>query len=123
MKPLTASMIETFYQRFDRAINGELRSVNILNPLTIILRLSVQDEAREFDWIDLELEISGITDARLIEDKQLSFVDMSEGLSIVFEESEVIVCVGGYTDFEATRHAPLFIKGSALKYQENTFSA
>lgn len=123
MKPLTASMIETFYQRFDRAVNGELRSVNILNPSTIMLRLSVQDEARAFDWIDLELEISGISDARLIEDKQLPFVDMSEGISIVFEGSEVIVCVGGYRDFEAARHAPLFIQGSALKYQENTFSA
>jgi hypothetical protein len=123
MKPLSASMTETFYQRFDRAINGELQTLTILSPTTMILRLSVQDEARAFDWIDLELEISGVSDARIIEEKQLSFLDMSEGISILFEEDEVIVCVGDYVGFEAAINAPLFIRGSALKYQENTFSA
>jgi hypothetical protein len=123
MKPLSASMVETFYQRFDRASNGELRNLSIINPTTMLLRLSTQDEARGFDWIDLEFEISGVNDARLVDESQLSFLDMSDGISILFEDSEVIICVGDYIAFEAAKNAPLFIRGSALKYQENTFSA
>lgn len=123
MKPLTSSEIETFKKRFDHGINGELRTLNILNPTTMVLRLSVQDEGRGFDWIDLELEVSGVNDARLVDESKLSFIDMSEGISILFEDSSVIVCVGNYQNLEAALNAPLFIRGSALKYQENNFSA
>ncbi|MEA1918266.1 MAG: hypothetical protein U9N52_00355 [Campylobacterota bacterium] len=123
MKPLTSSQIEVFNQRFDRAINGELRSLTIINPTTMLLRLSVQDEGRGFDWIDLELEISGVVDARLIDESKLSFLDMSEGISILFDANEILVSVGDYNTFEAGINAPLFIRGGTLKYQENNFSA
>ncbi len=123
MKPLHVNEIETFHKRFDNASGGEIRKLTILNPTTMILRLSVQDAGRAFDWIDLELEVSAVSDARLIEDSKLSFVDMSEGISILFEDNNVIVCVGNYSSFDAAHNAPLFIRGSALKYQENNFSA
>ncbi|MEA3522410.1 MAG: hypothetical protein U9R50_05500 [Campylobacterota bacterium] len=123
MKPLHVSDIETFTKRFDYAIDGELRSLTILNPTTMTLRLSVQDEGRGFDWIDLELEVSGVNDARLVQESKLSFLDMSEGISILFEDSNVIVCIGDYSSFDAAQNAPLFIRGSGLKYQENEFDS
>ncbi len=123
MKPLHVSEIDTFDKRFDRCSGGELRSLKLINPTTMVLRLSVQDAGRGFDWIDLELEVSGVNDARLIDESKLSFIDMSEGISILFEDLNVIVCVGDYSSFEAAHDAPLFIRGSALKYQENNFSA
>ncbi len=123
MRPLLSSQIKTFMKRFDNAKEGQLRTLSIINPITMILRLSVQDEGRGFDWIDLELEVSGVSDVRLIDENKLSYLDMSEGLSIVFEANNVIVAVGQYDSFEAVHNAPLFIRGSALKYQENNFSA
>ncbi len=123
MKPLYVSQIDTFNKRFDKAINGELRTLRVTDPTTMILRVSVQDEGRAFDWIDLELEVSGVSDALLVDENRLSFLDMSEGISILFEDANVIVCVGNYSSFDAAHNAPLFIRGSALKYQENNFSA
>ena len=123
MKPLHVSQIDTFNRRFNRAINGELRTLKIINPTTMLLRVSVQDEGRAFDWIDLELEVSGVSDARLVDEDKLSFLDMSEGISILFDDKSVIICIGNYSSFDAAHNAPLFIRGSALKYQENNFSA
>jgi hypothetical protein len=85
--------------------------------------LSVQDENRAFDWINLKLEISGVSDARLIDENKISFVDMSDGISILYEDNNVIISVGKYSSFESANNAPLYIKGDTLKYQENTFNA
>ncbi len=123
MRPVLASEIEAFEARFDYAINGVLHAITVIDPKTMIVRLSVQDEARGFDWIDLELQISGVSDARLIDDEKLKYVDMSEGMTMLYENGEVVIAVGEYDYMEAALHAPLFIRGSALKYQENTFSA
>ena len=123
MHPVLASQIEAFEARFDYAINGVLHSVTVVNPKVIVIRVSVQDEARAFDWIDLELEISGVSDARLIEDEKLKFVDMSEGMTMLYENGEVIVAIGEYDYLDAALNAPLFVRGGALKYQENSFSA
>jgi hypothetical protein len=123
MRPVLASEIETFEARFDYAINGTLRTINVLDPKTILIRISVQDKARSFDWIDLELEISDVSDARLIEDAKLKYVDMSEGMTMLYENGEIIIAVGEYDYLDAALNAPLFVRGGALKYQENTFSA
>ncbi len=123
MRPLLGPEVEAFEARFDYAINGTLRSLSVSNPQTIVLRLSVQDEARGFDWIDLEIEVSGVTDARLVEDDKLGFLDMSDGITVMFESGEAIVAVGEFDYLESALDAPLFIRGSALKYQEKPFSA
>jgi hypothetical protein len=123
MKPLHVSQIESFNRRFNHLIDSELRRVDILSPTTMSIVLSVQDENRAFDWINLELEISGISDARLIDENKISFVDMSDGISILYEDNNVIVSVGKYSSFESANNAPLYIKGDTLKYQENTFNA
>jgi hypothetical protein len=123
MKPLHVSQIESFNRRFNHLIDSELRRVDILSPTTMSIVLSVQDENRAFDWINLELEISGVSDARLIDENKISFVDMSDGISILYEDNNVIISVGKYSSFESANNAPLYIKGDTLKYQENTFNA
>jgi hypothetical protein len=123
MKPLHVSQIESFNRRFNHLIDSELRRVDILSPTTMNIVLSVQDENRAFDWINLKLEISGVSDARLIDENKISFVDMSDGISILYEDNNVIISVGKYSSFESANNAPLYIKGDTLKYQENTFNA
>ncbi len=123
MKPLHASDIESFNKRFNSLIDAQLRRVDVISPTTMLVIFSVQDENRAYDWINLELEVSGVSDARLIDESKISFVDMSEGVSILFEENSVIISVGKYSSVESASNAPLFIKGGTLKYQENTFNA
>ena len=123
MKPLYVSQIESFNRRFNSFIESELRRVDIVSPTTMLIVFSVQDENRAFDWINLELEVSGVSDARLVDEDKISFIDMSDGISILYKDSNVIVSVGKYSSFESANNAPLFIKGGTLKYQENTFNA
>jgi len=123
MKPLRADNLESFNRRFNYAKDAMLNSLDVIDATTISLRLSVQDEGRGFDWIDIVVEVSGVSDARLVDDNRLSLIDMSDGLSVIFEDGVVIVAVGSYKRVDSAVNAPLFIKGSTLKYQENSFSA
>ncbi|MBN2897047.1 MAG: hypothetical protein JXK05_14285 [Campylobacterales bacterium] len=123
LRPLYAHEVESFEARFDYAIGGVLRRIEIKNPETISLHVSVQDKRRDFDWIDLEIEISSVSDTRLVEDKQLRYLDMEEGITVMFEEKKALIAVGEYDTIESALSAPLYILGGALKYQENTFSA
>jgi len=123
MKPLLSENIKEFERRFNSAKDAELKYVTVLDPTTMCITIGVQDESRAFDWIDLELKVSSVSDARLVDENKFSFIDTSDGISIIYKNGEVIVAVGSYKSFEAAVNAPLFIKGGTLKYQENSFSA
>ncbi len=123
LRPLYAHEVEAFEMRFDYAIGGVLRRIEIKNPTTVSLHLSVQDERRDFDWINLELEVSSVIDVRLIEDRHLAHLDMEEGITVMFEGGKVIIAIGEYDYIESAQSAPLYILGGALKYQEDIFGA
>ncbi len=123
MRPLHVSQIEVFNKRFNNLIDAELIRVDINSATAITLIFNVQDENREFDWIGLELQVSGVSDAKIVDDNKIPFIDMSDGVSILHENSSVIISIGKYRSFETANNAPLFVKGSTLKYKENTFNA
>lgn len=122
MKPLGAREIKALNLRIDNATGGELRSLLVIDPLTMQLRLSVQDASRGHDWIDVIFEISGVSDARLIEDAKLAFLDMETGMTLLSEGDEAVVAVGRYSSLHSALDAPLYIKGTALKFEEAPFS-
>ncbi len=123
MKPLSSASASTLLERIDFAKDGELRSVTMNSPTTFSLRLSVQDGSRGYDWIDIIFEVSGVSDARLLEDTQLKMVDMSDGVSIVIENGAAALGIGSYETLENITNAPLYLCGSAVKYEEAPFSA
>ena len=108
-------------ERFTNFEEAILRGVTVSAPTEISLRFSVQDSARAYDWIDIVFHISGVRDARLLDTSKLDFVDMSEGLSILFAD-ETIVSVGRFYDVESAKNASLYIVGEALKIEESSFS-
>lgn len=122
MKPLNKQTSKQLLERIDNATNGELRSVTVVDPTTMQLRLSVQDHNRGYDWIDIIFEISGTSDARLLEDAKLPCVDMGEGVSLLFEGERVGVGVGSYRSMAALCDSVLYIVGSGVKYAEADFS-
>jgi hypothetical protein len=109
----------------ERILNGEgamLRSLTVDGPASASLTLSVQDKQRGFDWIDLTFEMSGMNDARLVEDSQLDFIDTDEGLTVLFEGGLWGIGIGRYGSLEALKSAPLYFIGTSLKYGEAPFS-
>jgi len=123
MKPLNQTSATALLERIDHAANGELRSLAIINPTTMQLRLSVQDKNRGYDWIDVIFEVSGISNARLLQDKQLALVDMQEGITVLFEGSRAGVGVGRYTSLASLADATLYMIGSGVKLAEADFTA
>ncbi len=122
MKPLSSSTAINLLDRIEYAFNGEVRSVVIDSPSVMSLTISVQDRGREFDWIDIQFEVSGITDARLVDEDKLAYIDMDDGISIVFEKNQAGIAIGKYTTLTNLTNSSLYLLGTNIKFEELNFS-
>jgi len=121
MNPLLPNKIPELLTRIDNAIDGELISVTMNTPQNFTIELSVQDKSRGYDWINIAFEVDGVVDAKLIDDTKLSLVDMSEGISICYEDGMYGVGLGKYGSVESLKSATLYLVANALKYEERPF--
>lgn len=121
VKPLLKKDLSAFLKRFDGFKDAELRLFEIVSPTIVKITLAVQDSAREFDWITIKLELSEIIDAKLLENSKLPHVDMSEGISIIFIESQVAFGIGNYDNFSNITNSACYIKAASIKYQEDSY--
>ena len=121
MKPLTSNNLPAFLERFDNFKDAEFRSLNIISPLQVKLTFGVQDAARAFDWITIELEFNGISDARLLEHKRLALVDMSDGANIVKEGDLFAFGIGECYNISNIKNSVCYLIASDLKYKEGLF--
>ena len=123
MKPLERHKISELLTRIDHGVDGELVSVTMNNPQNFTVELSVQDKNRAYDWINIAFEIEDVSDARLLEDEKLSWVDMSEGISMICEAEVCAIGIGDYKSIDALKSAPCYLIGQTLKYEERPFSS
>ena len=121
MRPLLAKNLPLFMQRFDRFKDGEFRSLEVTSPSSMKLIFAVQDSAKEFDWITLELEFQGVSDARLLETSKLHLIDMSDGVNIISEANSYAFGIGNYQNITSMKDSICYIIASSLKYKENSF--
>lgn len=121
MKPLLPNSFKTFLQRFNNFKDAEIRSFEVISPTNITLTLAAQDSARAHDWITVTLSFEGVTNAKLIEENRFSFVDMSEGISLLNEADSIAIGIGFYNNLNAIQNATSFIISKSLKYQEGKF--
>ena len=121
MRPLLQTDIVPFLKRFDNFKDAEFRSLEIISPLLITLTLAVQDASRAFDWITITLEFSGISDAKLLEEQQLSFIDMSEGISLISIENKFAFATSECYNISCIKNSSLYLIADSLKYQEGQF--
>lgn len=121
MKPLLKKELPDFLKRFDSFIDGEIRHVEIISPTVIKVTLAGQDSARGFDWITVEFEFGGVSDARLLDDSKLSFADMSEAISLINEDDSFAFGLGRYSSLSGVKNSSFYIISDTLKYQEGTF--
>ena len=121
MKPLLAKDLPNFVKRFGNFVDAEIRSVEIISPTIMQLLIACQDTARGFDWLTLNLEFSVISDARLLEESKLSLVDMSDGISLINEDSTFAFGIGDYHNLSGIKNATSYIISSSMKYEEGPF--
>ena len=119
MKPLTK--VDTFLKRFDNFKHGELRSIEVISPTTMQVTLAGQDTARAFDWISMKLELSEVSDAKLLDSSKLSLVDMDSGISIVKTDDTLTFVIGEYDSPRGAKDSICFIVCSNIKYEEGLF--
>lgn len=120
VKPLNAQALTPLLVRIDHAKHGEIRSITPASPTSIEIRLSVQDIARGYDWIDLAFRIDGVNDAKLTSDNVLKSLDMSEGITVEITSKGCSIALGNYTG--RADEAPLYILGASIGYEELPFS-
>jgi len=121
MQPLAHTKLQEFSERFENFKDAEIRSLIVKDATTFELTLVLQDKARAFDWITLTLEFNGIIDAKLLEDTQLSYLDMSEGASLFTQDGVIYFGIGEDLTPSLVESASLYIKAKTLKYEEGLF--
>ena len=118
MKTLNKQDLKAFLERFSNFSGGELVKLDVLSPTTFKIALTVQDKNRAFDWVDLNLEFSGVNDAKLLDESALKAVDMEVGGNISFTDAGVEVGFGS----DEYLASPLHLRAEVLKYEETSFS-
>ena len=108
-------------ERFSNFVDAEIRSLSILSATEIDLTLALQDKARDFDWITLTLHFSGVVDARLVDEKKLPFIDMSEGATLLQEDGNIAFGIGECYNIEDIKNQTLYIIAKTLKISEHAF--
>ena len=119
MKPITNT--DEFLKRFDNFKDGEFRTIKVISPTTMLVTFAAQDSARAFDWITVDLEFSGVSDARLLEQTKLSLVDMSEGISIINNNNRFAFAIGECYNISTIKSSTCYIESDTLKYEEGQF--
>jgi len=112
MKPLSKTALKDFLTRFENFKEGEFREIQINSANNIILTFAVQDSARSYDWISIKLEFEGISEASLLDNSKLDYVDMSDGITISNNGT-----LFAFNINNSTCH----LSSSSLKYEEGQF--
>ena len=121
MRPLIASGLNSFLQRFDNFRGGEIRSIEIISATIITITLVGQDSARAFDWVSVTLEFSSVIDAKVIENSKLSFIDMQSGISIINTGTLFAFAIDECSTISNIKSSACFVVCSDLKYKEGAF--
>jgi len=108
-------------KRFENFKDAEFSSIEILSPTDMRFTFKVQDSAREFDWITLVLEFSGIKDARVIDDTKLKHIDMSNGVSLIDNAGTFAFGISECYNISSIKSSVCYIIASGLKYYESQF--
>ncbi len=120
VKPLNASSLKALLERIEYARDGEIRSLTPHSPTSIEIRFSVQDGARDYDWIDVAFRIDGVKDAKLLSDTLLQTLGLGEGITAEITADGCALAMGRYNG--RISEAPFYIIGTSLGYEELPFS-
>jgi len=119
MKPITN--IESFLERFNNFKDAEFRSVEVISATSMKITFATQDAARAFDWLTIELEFSGVNDAKLLDEKRIGLVDMQDGITLLSSQNNIGFAIGNYKSLSSIKDSISYIVASSIKYNEGPF--
>lgn len=93
-------------------------SLEVLTPTIFKVTLTVQDKNRAFDWVNMNLEFSGVSESKLLNNSALKAVDMQEGVNVKFDSDGLEFGFGS----DEYLSSPLHLRAKNLKYEESSFS-
>jgi len=117
-KMLTAKSAATLMQRIDDAKGALPIALDIITPTHITLSLNLQDKTRDYDWIGMAFECTEVSDASLIDNNQLSYLDWDEGITLIKEADQWGLAVGNYQSLSHLKDARLYIVAKTIKVKE-----
>jgi len=85
------------------------------------MTFALQDRARAYDWITLTLLFSDVSDAKLVDADKLEYIDMSDGVSIFYEDGLFCFALGSYKKVLSAKDALFYIASKSIKYSEGAF--
>jgi len=112
MKPLQKTQLDSFLKRFEYFKDGELLDITVVSPTVISLKLTTQDSAKEFDWIGISFEFSGVCGASLIENSKLSLINMEDGINITYNGTNFAFSI---------KNSTCHIESSYINFEEGQF--
>ncbi len=121
MRPLLQTELSSFLKRFNNFKDVEFRALDIITPQNISLTFALQDAARSHDWITLTLNFNEVVDAKLLTNNQLSYLDLNDGFSLLFDESSFAFALGECYNSSSAKSATLYIIAKSIKYEEGIF--
>ena len=121
MRPLLHTQVPAFLERFDNFKDAEFRSIEIISSQVIKITLAAQDRARAFDWITVSLEFHGVSDAKLLQENQLSYLDMENGISLLKIENKFAFGITACYNISNITNSSCYVVADSLKYEENQF--
>jgi len=107
-------------ERFEHFKDAEFRSVEIISPTQVKLIFAVQDKARAYDWITMELHFYGVKDAKLLEERKLHLIDMSDGVTI-HKGTLFSFAIGEYNNIKNMNSSLFYIQADDIKYTQGNF--
>jgi hypothetical protein len=113
--------IKKLLERFSDFQGAELRSLEIISPTEITLSMALQDAARDFDWVTLHLHFSGVSDARVVENKKLPFIDTSNKMALLQKDAYIAFASSECYNIEELKNQTLYIIAKTLKTSESAF--
>ena len=120
MQPLNKNSLQSFLKRFLNFEGALFQNLEILSATQIKITLDIQDSAKEFDWVRLMLEFSQVVDAKLLDDKRLSLLDLHEGVTLIHEDDSFGFTFERYESLDAIKNSSFYIIAKSIKYEQTT---
>jgi hypothetical protein len=113
--------VKKLSERFLSFKDAQLQTLTIVSPTEIKLSIAVQDTARSFDWISLELHFYEVQDASLLDEKKFPYIDTSSGMTLLQEDGYIAFGTGECYNIENIKNQTLYIIAKTLKTSESAF--
>jgi hypothetical protein len=109
--------INALLEKYDHFKDASFRSVRVPVEGEIIVTLVLQDDDGE-DLNDVVFTLKGVQNSVVLENSILAYLDMMQGISIVYERERYGFGLGRWQNMLGVTSAPLYIVATEITFEE-----